>query len=190
MKKLIILLTSIVTYAFSNVVISQDQTATLSWTAPTERTDGTPLEDLAGFKIYWGVEEGEYTHSATIETPNASSYVVTGLERGTTYYFAATAFDSEGLESDFSNVATKTTGGIPGSFPNSPTNLVVTQNNVVYTIVQSRNRIVLVPAGTVPVGTPCDYTQEVNGKFLVQVELVDWVSARPETAFAECSSSD
>ncbi|MGB5739562.1 MAG: putative Ig domain-containing protein, partial [Woeseia sp.] len=40
--------------------------ATLSWVPPTLNTDGTPLNDLAGYKIYWGSESGNYTDSATL----------------------------------------------------------------------------------------------------------------------------
>jgi hypothetical protein len=32
--------------------------ATLSWTAPDENTDGTPLINLAGYRIYYGTSRG------------------------------------------------------------------------------------------------------------------------------------
>jgi hypothetical protein len=93
-----------------NFAISVDQvgtlSTTLSWTPPTENEDGSPLMDLAGYKIYWGTTPGDYTHSATIDNPGVSTYVVDNLNPGT-YEFVATSFNSAGIESVFSNPATK-----------------------------------------------------------------------------------
>lgn len=80
-------------------------TATLSWTAPTTNTDGTPLTNLAGFKVYYGTSPGSY--GAPINVGNVTSYPVTGLGSGT-YYFAVTAYDASGSESGFSNEGSKT----------------------------------------------------------------------------------
>jgi len=71
----------------------------LSWTAPTENVDGSPLTDLAGYKIYWGTQPGDYPNSVTIDNPGIVTYVVEDLVPGT-YYFVATAFNAEGEESD------------------------------------------------------------------------------------------
>src|SRR5690606_17688356 len=81
--------------------------ATLSWTAPTQRTDGTPLDDLAGYKVYWGTESRDYTESVQIDNSGVTTYVVENLGPGT-YYFALTALSSDGFESDYSNEASKT----------------------------------------------------------------------------------
>jgi hypothetical protein len=81
--------------------------ATLSWTPPTTNTDGSPLTDLAGYKVYWGTSPGNYPNSTTLSNPGLSSYVVSNLAPGT-YYFVATAFNSSGAESSFSGVASKT----------------------------------------------------------------------------------
>lgn len=81
--------------------------ATLTWTAPTQRTDGSPLTDLAGYKVYWGRESRRYTQSVNINNPAVTAYVVENLGSGT-YYFATTAVTTSGLESAFSNEATKT----------------------------------------------------------------------------------
>jgi hypothetical protein len=81
--------------------------ATLSWTPPTTNTDGSPLTNLAGYKVYWGTSLGNYPNSTTLSNPGLSSYVVTNLAPGT-YYFVATAFNTSGVESSFSSVASKT----------------------------------------------------------------------------------
>ena len=81
--------------------------ATLSWQPPTTNTDGTPLTNLAGYKIYWGTTPGNYSSSATIMNPGLTRYVVESLTPNT-YYFAVKAVNSVGTESVFSNAASKT----------------------------------------------------------------------------------
>jgi hypothetical protein len=81
-------------------------TVALAWDAPTENADGSPLWDLAFYRIY-------YTQAATLSKADAShvdafagtSYDVTGLEAGR-YTFAVCAVDLAGNESAFSNTLT------------------------------------------------------------------------------------
>ncbi|MGQ9591585.1 MAG: choice-of-anchor D domain-containing protein [Planctomycetota bacterium] len=71
---------------------------TLAWDPPTTNEDGSPLDDLAGFKLYYGT--ASYTYSIVLDVGNAtehSLYLAPGR-----YYFAATAYDLSGNESDFS----------------------------------------------------------------------------------------
>ncbi|HEY3515780.1 MAG TPA: putative Ig domain-containing protein, partial [Gammaproteobacteria bacterium] len=81
--------------------------ATLSWVPPTTNTDGSPLTNLAGYKVYWGPSPGNYPNSTTLANPGLTSYVVSNLSPGT-YYFVATAYNSAGVESAFSGVGSKT----------------------------------------------------------------------------------
>ncbi|MCH7637560.1 MAG: putative Ig domain-containing protein [Proteobacteria bacterium] len=81
--------------------------ATLSWTPPTQNTDGSGLMNLAGFKIYYGTSPDNYPNQITINNPGITTYVVDNLTPNI-WYFVSTAFNSSGMESDFSNVATKT----------------------------------------------------------------------------------
>jgi hypothetical protein len=81
--------------------------ATLSWVPPTLRIDGTPLTNLAGYHIYYGTTAGSYTSVISVANPGLTSYVITSLPPGT-YYFAATAYDSSGMESAYSTPASKT----------------------------------------------------------------------------------
>jgi hypothetical protein len=93
--------------AFS-ITVSQSAlgSVTLNWIAPTENTDNSPLLDLAGYKIYYGRSSGEYTHEIRIINAGLTTYVVDNLVAGT-YYFAATAFNSANVESEFSGEAVK-----------------------------------------------------------------------------------
>jgi hypothetical protein len=81
--------------------------ATLSWTPPTQNSDGSPLTDLAGFKVYWGTAQNSLTSSATITNAGVTSYLVENLVPAT-WFFAVTAFDTSGNESSQSNLASKT----------------------------------------------------------------------------------
>jgi len=81
--------------------------ATLAWSAPTQNEDGTPLADLAGYKIYYGVSQGNYPNQIRVDNPGLTSYVVDNLSPDT-YFFVSTAFNNNGVESSFSNVAIKT----------------------------------------------------------------------------------
>ncbi len=80
----------------------QTGSAAMSWTAPTARTDGSPLTNLAGYKIYYGRMSGIYDYQIDINTPGILIYLVENLVSGD-WYFALTAYDSQGLESDRSN---------------------------------------------------------------------------------------
>lgn len=85
---------------------SNDNSLILTWEAPTTNVDGTPLTDLAGYKIYYGVSSGEYT-KVIIITDNITTYTIENLSSGT-YYFAVTAYDTAGNESAYSNEVSKT----------------------------------------------------------------------------------
>jgi hypothetical protein len=81
--------------------------ATLSWDPPTQNTDGTPLTDLAGYYIHYGTSANDLTQTIAVQGSNVSEYEITNLTQGT-YYFAVTAYTSDGTESPASNVASKT----------------------------------------------------------------------------------
>jgi Fibronectin type III domain len=81
--------------------------ATLSWTPPADNTDGTPVTDLAGYHIYYGVSASALTTTVTVSDATETSYVVAGLAPGT-YYFAVVAYNAAGMDSPKSNVASKT----------------------------------------------------------------------------------
>jgi hypothetical protein len=79
----------------------------LSWAAPTENTDGTPVTDLAGYHIYYGMNPAELTLWASIAGAGSTTYVVGDLPSGT-YYFSVVAYNSAGVDSGQSNLANET----------------------------------------------------------------------------------
>jgi chitodextrinase len=60
--------------------------------------------NVAAYKIYYGLASGVYNDS--ISAAGSTNATITGLAEGTTYYFAATAMDALGVESQFSNETT------------------------------------------------------------------------------------
>jgi hypothetical protein len=81
--------------------------ATLSWTPPTENTDGTALTDLAGYRIYYGTDMNNLSQLVTIASVGVTRYVIDNLTQGT-WYFTIRAYNSVGAESSESNSASKT----------------------------------------------------------------------------------
>ena len=81
--------------------------ATISWEAPTTNTDGTPLTDLAGYRIYYGSSPDKLGHSVQIKTIGLQTYVIDDLQSGT-WYFAVMAVASDGSESGLSDIVSKT----------------------------------------------------------------------------------
>jgi hypothetical protein len=81
-------------------VTSAANTASLVWNANTD-------SDLAGFKVYAGTSSGAYAASVATLPKTTTSYTVTGLQTGTTYFFIITAFNNAGTESLHSNEVSK-----------------------------------------------------------------------------------
>ena len=84
-----------------------DGTALISWTPPTENTDGSSLTDLAGYKIHYGTSPGSYSETITINGTGLTSYLVENLGAAD-WYFSMTAFNSSGIESGYSPEVSKT----------------------------------------------------------------------------------
>jgi Fibronectin type III domain len=94
--------------ALSQVAVLQPTgSAILTWQPPALNTDGSSITDLAAFKIYWGTTQGTYSQSTKISSATARTHTVTGLAKGT-WYFVVTALNSQGTESPYSNVWSKT----------------------------------------------------------------------------------
>ena len=81
--------------------------ATLSWTPPTENSDGSSLTNLAGYRVQYGRSPTQLSQSIEITNSSLSTYVVENLSAGT-WYFAVVTVNSGGTTSVQSNVAAKT----------------------------------------------------------------------------------
>lgn len=85
----------------------------LRWDPPTTKADGTPLTDIAGYKIHYGQRSRTYAFTKLVG--NQTSAGVSGLVPGRTYFFAVTAYDSAGNQSELSGEVSKV--GPPTSSP-------------------------------------------------------------------------
>ncbi|ULA58160.1 MAG: Fibronectin type III domain protein [Nitrospira sp.] len=72
--------------------------ATLSWGAVSDT-------NLAGYKVYMGTASGRY--GTPLDVGNVTSYTISNLTLGTTYYFVVTSYGSSGSESSYSNEVSK-----------------------------------------------------------------------------------
>jgi hypothetical protein len=85
------------------------RSAALSWTAPTQNTDGSALTDLGGYRIYYGTSASALNQTITVSNAGLTTYVIDSLATGT-WYFAVKSFDTGGVESDLSGVVSDTIG--------------------------------------------------------------------------------
>lgn len=69
---------------------------TLQWDANQE-------PDLNHYVVYWGTSLGSYSDNSGNIDKSETTYTVTGLSGGTTYYLAVKTYDDQGRESDYSN---------------------------------------------------------------------------------------
>lgn len=76
------------------------ETVGLSW-------DPSVGPEVAGYKIYQATASGAYGAPIATVPIDLTSYTVTGLEVGFTYFFAVTAYNSDGSESSYSNEVSK-----------------------------------------------------------------------------------
>lgn len=123
MKKFLILL--LVLALFSPLYAAVPNT--FEWDAPTTNANGTPLNDLAGFKIHCGSAAGTYNTTKDVGILNATATggqhvtipVNQVLTQDGNYYCVVTAYDTVGNESGYSNEINFT---INLQSPNVPSN--------------------------------------------------------------------
>jgi hypothetical protein len=80
---------------------------TLSWSAPTQNSNGTALTNLAGYRIYYGTSASAMTQTVTISSVGVMTHVLSNLN-AQTYYFGVMAYNTAGVESKLSNLVSKT----------------------------------------------------------------------------------
>jgi hypothetical protein len=81
--------------------------AELTWTAPTLNEDGTPLTNLAGYKVRYGQTPGALTTTRDIANPATTSVTIEGLSSGT-WYFTVASYTNAGVESAPTGAVSKT----------------------------------------------------------------------------------
>jgi hypothetical protein len=82
-------------------------TASLSWSRPTENTNGTPLTDLAGYVIRYGTSSTALNDKISVASASATGAKITNLSPGN-WSFAVSAINTANVESQFSAIVGKT----------------------------------------------------------------------------------
>jgi hypothetical protein len=101
-----------------------------SWTAPTTSADGSPLADLASYRVYFGTSGSPCTGPSSVTVASATASPapgttvttrLSGLTAGATYSVAISAIDTSGNEGSCS---TSVSGAVRASVTASPTETV------------------------------------------------------------------
>src|SRR3989449_6934673 len=80
----------------------------VSWIAPTTNSDGSPMTDLASYRVYYGASNPPCPGASFFQVASSTSsppsnqvvtFRLTGLSSGTLYYVSVTAVDTSGNES-------------------------------------------------------------------------------------------
>lgn len=148
----------------SVVATAEAASIDVSWTAPTTNVDGSPLTDLAGYRLYVGttapVCPGGSFHAidASSEKPTSAEPVrrrITGLIASATYITRVTAVDTSGTEGPCSASASGVARGDITVTPATPVNFgslaVGATAERTFTV---RNTSTAPVTGTARVGTP------------------------------------
>lgn len=94
-------------FAFLVIVLAHSQNAWGQTNTVWAQMDSNTEPDLAGYRIWWSQEQGTYSQAFDIpvvnfvEKPDWNTVPTGWLEPGR-WYFAATAYDTSGNESGFS----------------------------------------------------------------------------------------
>lgn len=80
--------------------------ASLQWETPPSKVDGSPLDDLAGYRILYGRNADDLDRSVLISNPATTSYEFETLAPGV-WYFAVVAVNAGGLEGPATTPAQK-----------------------------------------------------------------------------------
>jgi hypothetical protein len=96
------------TSPFSITVVGEigSGVASLQWETPPSKVDGSPLDDLAGYRILYGRNSNDLDKSVLISNPGTTSYEFNTLSSGI-WYFAVVAVSAGGLEGPPTTVASK-----------------------------------------------------------------------------------
>lgn len=164
-------------------VIARAADATITCPPPTQFTDGTaiPANAAITYKLYAG---------ALLDTQPTCKFVRTALPPGT-YSFTVTATVA-GVESSQTAAVQLVVPALKPNPPGTPVATISTTAPTAYSVIKSDKTLVLLPVGTIPLGSACDIAQGVlrDGKLfnVVDGSQVTYTgTARPLVVLAQCS---
>lgn len=160
------------------ILVANAGEARLSWAAPTQNTDGSPLTNLAGYRVLYGPSPTTLNQTAQV---TSTSFTVPNLAPGT-WYFAVRAYTTSGVESANSNLASKV---IPPTVPNPPTALKVIETTAYRLDLGYADQVKIAKIGTVPLGIACKEARYAELNLVPRVSL-STTGSRPLQVWAKC----
>lgn len=167
----------------------------VSWTAPTQNTDGSAIPasgpgSISDYTVEWGTcvgtAFGVRAGEATVPG-NLTTYTVTGLNPGV-HCFRALATNTYNVDSAYSNIANKTVVA-PTPRPPVLSTIVAGVYDVKFNWKEGDfelGRLV----GTAPIGTPCVEKFSIGDSYQVPRKAVKFSRrARSAVVVAQCSLS-
>ena len=126
--------TGILAFYLVSTLIAAAPSSTLAATSVSFAWNPSAGTNIAGYKIHYGTSSRSYTNSVAVG--NVTNATISGLVGGFTYYFAATAIDLFGLESNYSSEATNPAPAIVNQPPtlNVLNDLTLNENSGLQTI--------------------------------------------------------
>jgi hypothetical protein len=152
----------------AKILAAQTTSVTLSWNANSE-------PDVVGYRLYYGRTSHNYEQN--IDAGRSTTATIQNLSTGTVYYFAATAYNAAGVESEFSDevifrspIQTPTPPSTPTAPPNpsptpaeSPTPVPSASPTPVATSTPTSSQTPSpVPITPTPTPTPADQSNVLN----------------------------
>jgi hypothetical protein len=151
--------------------------AELTWQVPLTYCDNSPMATPDSYTLTYGQKKETLLPGTTV------SHTVTGLAPGFWWFSLAanvtnpTAVPPKVDQSQFATVEKEI---LPEDFR--------TVSTAVYTFIRAEGKVLVLPTlHTVPLGTVCDASQSVNGKFVLPRSAVSWSgSARLVAVLGDC----
>jgi hypothetical protein len=81
--------------------------AEVTWSTPRQYADGTPVTNLAGYRVRFGPAADALTEVLTVPSPDINAATIEGLAAGT-WYFTVASYSDTGLESPAVGPVSKT----------------------------------------------------------------------------------
>jgi hypothetical protein len=78
--------------------VAAAESITLAWDPPATNTDGSPIDNIAGYILNIGTQPG--SAERTLDVGLVTQSPVGGLEQGLTYFFSVVCYNTDGQASD------------------------------------------------------------------------------------------
>lgn len=83
--------------SFTSSSSPDGHSVTINWRAPAANADGSPLMDLAGFRIQHGTRSNAYSRVIDVPSATTTSLKIDGLADGT-HFFAVIAYNRDRVD--------------------------------------------------------------------------------------------